>query len=51
MTNKNKWGFPVIKRCDLVPDWLCQYRKTCQLPGVGATHFFIDDFRFEVDLE
>ncbi len=47
MTNQNKWGFPVIKRCDFVPDWLCQYRKTCSGKGVGATHFFIDDFRFE----
>lgn len=45
---KSKWKFPVIKGVEVVPDWLIAYRR--RLPsksGVGATHFFLDDFRFE----
>ena len=45
---KSKWEFPVIKGVEVVPDWLIAYRR--RLPsrsGIGATHFFLDDFRFE----
>lgn len=45
---KSKWDFPLIKRCDLIPDWLIAYRRRLpKTPGIGATHFFLDDFRFE----
>ena len=44
---KNDWGFPIIKRCDLIPDWLIAYRRRPFTTGIGATHFFLDDFRFE----
>lgn len=45
---KNKWEFPTIRRCDLIPDWLIAYRLGLpEKEGPGATHFFLDDFRFE----
>lgn len=45
---KNKWQLPTIKRTFCVPDWLIAYRRRPPVkPGVGATHFFLDDFRFE----
>lgn len=43
----NKWEFPTIKRCQMIPDWLIAYRRQPNAPGQGATHFFLDDFRFE----
>lgn len=51
----NEWEFPIIKRCDLIPDFLIGYRKKVRQAGrpvpygggIGATHFFLDDFRFE----
>lgn len=43
----NKWEFPTIKRCQMIPDWLVAYRRQPNAPGQGATHFFLDDFRFE----
>ena len=45
---KTKADFPTIKNEHCIPDWLIAYRR--RLPkseGVGATHFFLDDFRFE----
>ena len=43
----NEWEFPIIKRCDLIPDFLIGYRKKRpNSSGIGATHFFLDDFRF-----
>ena len=45
---KSRWNLPLIKRCDLIPDWLIAYRRPPpKRECIGATHFFLDDFRFE----
>ena len=45
---KDKWNFPVIRSDNLIPDWLIGYRQPIKKKcGIGATHFFLDDFRFE----
>ncbi len=45
---KNNWEFPTIKRTHIIPDWLIAYRLQSPIKkGISATHFFLDDFRFE----
>ena len=44
----NEWQFPIIKATQIIPDFLIGYRKKARrCSGIGATHFFLDDFRFE----
>ncbi len=44
----NEWQFPIIRATPTIPDFLIGYRKKARRSsGVGATHFFLDDFRFE----
>lgn len=47
----NEWGIPLIRRTPLAdtPAWLAPYRVRIRTnkPMTGATHFFLDDYRFE----
>lgn len=44
----NQWQFPIIKATPTIPDFLIAYRRRPpKREGIGATHFFLDDFRFE----
>ncbi len=55
--SSDRWGIPTIPRAKWVvqPDWMVccddwpRWSKTGKLPkeGVGAVHFFTDDYRFE----
>lgn len=46
----NQWGIPLLPPVDIVPDRLIAYndRYACDNAKPGdATHFFLDDYRFE----
>ena len=55
MIIKNEWEFPIIQRTQTIPHFLIGYRKRVRRAGMPvpsgggtyATHFFLDDFRFE----
>lgn len=42
-------GYPILPKCDVVPEWLWPYRLRSRRPSKpgGCLHFFIDDHRFE----
>lgn len=45
-----KYGIPVLKPCDLVPETLAAWnnpRSRANAAENGAIHFFLDDYRFE----
>ena len=44
----NEWEFPIIRATQVIPDFMIGYRKKRpNLGGIGVTHFFLDDFRFD----
>lgn len=43
-----KWGMPIIKKCDYVPDSMISFNYVLSATEhKGAVHFFIDDYQFE----